>query len=229
MRSSSMAQGTLLNVMWQPGWEGSMGGRGGYMVCSQGYGFSSSHVWIRELDHKEGWVPKNWCFQIVVLEKTLDSPLDSKKIKPVNPKGNQSWIFIGRTDAETPTLWPVAAKNWLIGKDPDAGKDWRPEEKGTTDEMVGWLHRLDGHEFEQVPGVDDGQGSLTCCSLWGRNELDMTERLNWKLVGIFFESSLNQMCVLLFHKLVCFSRWKEMSIFSTLLKFNWLNLAFRLR
>ena len=117
-----------------------------------------------------------------VLEKTLESPLDCKEIKPVNPKGNQSWIFTGRTDgeAETPILWLPDAKNWLIGKDPDAGKDWRQEEKGATeDEMVGWPHRLDGCEFEQAPGVGVGQGSLLCCSLRGHKEPDTTERLNW--------------------------------------------------
>ena len=174
MRSSSIAQGTLLNVMWQPGWEGSMGGRGGYMVCSQGYGFSSSHVWIWEVDHKEGWVPKNWCFQIVVLEKTLDSPLDSKKIKPVNPKGNQPWVFIGRTDAEAVILWSPDVKSQLIGKDPDVGKDWRQEEKGVTeDEMVGWHHWINGHEFEKTLGGSKGQESLACCSPWG------TKRRAW--------------------------------------------------
>ena len=106
-----------------------------------------------ELDHKESWVPKNWCFWTVVLEKTLESPLDCKEIQPVNPKGNQSWIFIGRTDAEAeaPTLWPTDVKNWLIGKDPDPRKDRRQEEKGTTeDEMAGWHHWLNGHEFEQL-------------------------------------------------------------------------------
>ena len=124
----------------------------------------------------------NWCFWTVVLERTLESPLDCKEIKPVNPKGNQSWIFIGRTDAEAeaPILWPPDVKNWLNGKDPDAGKDWRQEEKGTTeDEMAGWHHWLDRHEFEQAPGVGDGQGSLACCSPWGRNESEMTEWLNW--------------------------------------------------
>ena len=118
---------------------------------SQGYGFSSSHVWMWELDSKESWVPKNWCSWTVVLEKTLQSPLDCKKIQPVHPEGDKSWRFIGRTDAETeaPILWPPDAKSWLIWKDPDAGKDWRREEKGTTkDEMVGWNHRLNGHEFE---------------------------------------------------------------------------------
>ena len=149
---------------------------------SQSYGFSSSHVWMWELDHKESWAPKNWCFWPVVLEKTLESPLDCKEIQQVHPKGNQSWIFIGRTDgeAETPILWPPDAKNWLIGKDPDDGKDLRWEEKGTSeDEMAGWLHRLHGHEFEQAPGVGDGQGSLASCSLWGRKESDTTELLNW--------------------------------------------------
>ena len=118
---------------------------------SQGYGFSSSHVWMWELDYKESWAPKNWCFWTVVLEKTLESPLDCKEIQPVHPKGNQSWIFTGRTDveAETLILWPPDAKNWLTWKAPDAGKVWRREEKGTTeDEMVGWHHRLNGHEFE---------------------------------------------------------------------------------
>ena len=117
---------------------------------SQGYGFSSSHVWMWELDYKESWALKNWCFWTVVLEKTLESPLDSKEIQPVSPKGDQSWIFTGGTDAEaeTPILWPPDVKNWLIRKDPDAGKDWRWEEKGMTeDEMVGWYHQLNGHEL----------------------------------------------------------------------------------
>ena len=115
------------------------------------------------------------------LEKTLESPLDCKKIQPVNPKGNQSWIFIGRTDAkaETPILWSLNAKNWLNGKDPDAGKDWRQEKGMTEAEMVGWDHRVDGHESEQAPGIDDGQGSLACFSPWGCKESDTTEQLNW--------------------------------------------------
>ena len=120
------------------------------------YDFSSCHVWVWELDHKESWALKNWCFWTVVLEKTLESPLDCKEIQPVHPKGNQFWILIGRTDdeAETPLLWPPDVKNWLIGKDPDAEKDWRQEKKGTTeDEVVGWHHGLNGHEFEQAPGV----------------------------------------------------------------------------
>ena len=135
-----------------------------------------------EMDHKEGRALKNWCFWTVVLEKTLESLLDFKEITPVNPKGNQSQIFIGRTDpeAEAPILWSSDVKNQLIGKDPDSGKDWGQEEKGTTEyEVVGWHHLLDGHEFEQAPRVGDGQGSLVCCSPWGRKELDMTERLNW--------------------------------------------------
>ena len=132
-----------------------------------------------ELDYKEGWALKNWCFWTVVLEKTLESPLDCKEIQPVHPKGNQSWIFIGRTDAEAPILWPPDVKNWLIGKDAGAGKDWRQEEKGMTeDEMVGWCHWLNGHESEQAPGVGEGQGSLVCCDPQGHKESDTTERLN---------------------------------------------------
>jgi len=129
--------------------------------------YSSSHVWMWEVDYKIGWMLKNWHFWTVVLEKTLERPLDCKEIHSVNPKGNQSWIFIGRTDAaaETPILWPPDANNWFISKDPDAGKDWRQDEKGSTeDEMVGWHHWLDAHEFEQALGVGDGQGSLACCS-----------------------------------------------------------------
>jgi len=117
---------------------------------SQGYGVFSSHVWMSELDHKESWAPKNWCFWTVVLEKTLESPLDCKEIQPIHPRRDQSWDFIGRTDveAETPIFWPPDAKSWLIWKDPDPGKDWGQEEKGTTEnEMVGWHHRLNGYEF----------------------------------------------------------------------------------
>ena len=154
-----------------------------------------------ELDRKESWVLKNWCFWTVVLGKILKSPLDCKGIKPANPKGNQSWIFTGRTDAEAeaPIRWPPDAKNWLIGKDPDAGKDWRQEKKGTTkDEMVEWHHWLDGHEFEQAPGIGDGQGSLACCSPWGRKELDTTERLNWGSQNIVFQSYLDEIFTSLF-------------------------------
>ena len=147
---------------------------------NQSYSLSSSHVWMWELDHKESWAPENWCFWTVVLEKTLESPLDCKEIKPVNPKGNQSWIFTGRTDAEALILWPPDAKNWLIGKDSDAGKDWRQEEKGMTeDEMVGWHLRLDGQKFERAPGDDDRSESLACSSSWGSKESDTTEQLNW--------------------------------------------------
>ena len=148
------------------------------------------HVWMWEFDYKESWVPKNWCFWTVVLEKTLESPLDCKEIQPVNSKGNQSWIFIGRTDveAETPILWPPDAKNWLIWKDPDARKDWRREEKGMTE----WHHWLDGHEFEQAPGVGDGHGSLVCYSPWGYKESDMIEWLNWtKLYRVKVTTGLN--------------------------------------
>ena len=144
---------------------------------SQSYGFSSSHVWMWELDHKESLALNNWCFWTVVLEKTLESPLDCKEIQPVHPKGDQSWIFIWRTDAEAEALilWPPDVKSWFTGKDPDAGKDWRQEEKGgTEDEMVGWHHWLNGHEFEQAPGDSEGQRSLVCCSPWGRKESDMT-------------------------------------------------------
>ena len=150
---------------------------------SQGYGFSSSHVWMWELDYKESWVLKNWCFWTVVLEKTLESLLDCKEIRPVNPKGNQSWIFIGKTDAkaDAPIFWPPDGKNWLIWKYPDAGKDWGWKEKGMTeDKMVGWHHQLDGHEFEQGLGVDDGQGSMACCSPWGRRVgHNWATELNW--------------------------------------------------
>ena len=149
---------------------------------SQGYGFSSSHVWMWELDHKESWVPKNWCFWAVVLEKTLESLLDCKEIQPVHPKGDQSWVFIGRTDveAETPILWPPDVKSWFIWKDPDAGKDWGQEEKGMTeDEMVGWRHRLNRHKFGWTLGAGDGQGGLACCSSQDCKESDTNELLNW--------------------------------------------------
>ena len=127
-----------------------------------------------ELDCEEGWMLKNWCFCTVVLEKTLESPLDCKEIQPVHPKGDQSWVFIGRTDAEaeTPILWPPHDKSWLIGKDSDARRDWGQEEKGTTeDEMAGWHHWLSGNEFEWTPGVGDGQGGVACCDSWGRTQL----------------------------------------------------------
>ena len=155
---------------------------------SQGYGFSSGHVWMRELDCEESWVPKNWCFWTVVLEKTLESPLNCKKIQPVHSKGDQPWDFFGRNDAkaETPVLWPPHVKSWLIGKDSDAGRDWGEEEKGTVeDEMTGWHHWLHGREFEWTPGVGDGQAGLACCDSWGCRESDTTGWLNWTDVYIF--------------------------------------------
>ena len=139
-------------------------------------------AWMREFDYKESWVQKNWCFLTVVLDKTPGSPLDCKEIQPVHPQGDQSWMFIGRTDVETetPIFWPPDVKSSLIWKDPDAGKDWRQEGKRTPeDEMVRWLHQLDGHGFGWTQGADDGQGGLVCCGSWGCKELDMTERLHW--------------------------------------------------
>ena len=141
-------------------------------VCLR-YGFSSGHVWMWELNCEESWVPKNWCFWAVVLEKTLESPLDCKEIQPVHSEGDRLWVFFERNDAkaEIPVLWPTHEKSWLIGKDSDAGRDWGQEEKGMTeDEMAGWHHGLDGCEFEWTPGDGGGQGSL---------ELDTTEWLNW--------------------------------------------------
>ena len=153
-------------------------------LSSQGYGFSSGHVWMWELDYEESWAPKNWCFWPVVLEKTLESPLDCKEIQPVHSKGDQSWVFIGRTDAEaeTPVLWPPHEEltHWK--------RPWCWEGMGAggegddRDEMAGWHHRLEGHEFEWTPGVGDGQGGLACSDSWGHKELDTTERLNW--IGI---------------------------------------------
>ena len=151
-------------------------------LFSQGSGFPSGHVWMWELDCEESWAPKNWCFWTVVLEKTLESPLDCKEIQPVHPKGDQSWVFIGSTDAkaETPILWPPHVKSWLYGKDPDAWRDWGQEEKWSTeDEMVGWHHWLDGHESGWTPGVGDVQGGLVYWDSWGRKESGTTERLNW--------------------------------------------------
>ena len=144
--------------------------------------FSTSHVCMWELDCEESWVLKNWCFRTVVVEKTPESPLDCKEIQPVHSKGDQPWVFFGRNDAkaETPVLWPLHAKSWLIGKDSDAGRDWGQEEKGmmTEDEMAGWHHWLNGLESEWTPGVSDGQGGLACCDSWGHKESDTTE-LNW--------------------------------------------------
>ena len=151
-------------------------------LSSQGYGFSSGHVWMWQLDYKESWAQKNWCFWTVVLEKTLESPLDCKEIQLVHSKGDQSWVFIGRTnvEAETPILWPPHAKSWLIWKDPDAGRDWGQKEEGMTEDvMVGWHHRLNGHGFGWTPGVGDGQGGMACCCWRGRKESNTTEQLNW--------------------------------------------------
>ena len=158
---------------------------GNKSLSSQGCGFSSSHVWMWELDYKESWALKNWCFWTVVLEKTLESPLDCKEIQSVNPKGNQSWILIGRTDAkaETPILWPSDVRNWLIWKDPDPGKDWRQQEKGTTaNEVVGWHHWLNGHESEQALGFGDWQGSFVCCSPWVAKS--QTQPRDWITINI---------------------------------------------
>ena len=142
-----------------------------------------------ELGHKESWVPKNWCFWIVVLEKTLENPLDCKEIQPVNPQGNQSWMFIGRTDveAEAPILWTPDVKNWFTGKDPDAGKYWRQEEKGMIEDRDGWMASPTQWTWVWVNSrVGDGQGGLACCSPWGHKESDMTERLNWTEMDQFF-------------------------------------------
>ena len=144
-----------------------------------------------ELNYKQSWVLKDWCFWTVVLEKTLESPLDCKEIQPVHPKRDQSWVFMGRTDveAETPILWPPDAKSWLTGKDPDTGKDWRQEEKGMTeDEMVGWHHRLNEHGFGWTPRVGDGQGGLGCCRSWGCKESDMTKWRTELNLQIFLDS-----------------------------------------
>ena len=162
-------------------WKSGTKPKGWALTTSQSYGFSSSHVRMWELDHKEGWIPKNWCFRTVVLAMTLESPLDCKEIQPVNPKGNQPWLFIGRTDAEAeaPVLWPPAAESQLTGKYPDTGKDFGQEKRVTEDEMIGWHHQLNEHEsaqthgfellsFEQIQGDGEGQGNLACCSPWGR-------------------------------------------------------------
>ena len=165
-----------------------------------------------ELNHKESLELKNWCFWTVVLEKTLENPLDCKEIQPVHPKGNQSWIFIGRThpEAEAPILWPPDVKNWLI---PVAGKDWRQEEKETTeDEMVAWHHQLDGHEFEQAPGAGDGQRSLVCCSPWGHK--DWTDWFHGYLHSFLCNSPFEHFIICFFQftlGLICFSiifSWK---------------------
>ena len=162
-------------------------------LYSQSCGFSSSRVQVWELDHKESWAPKNWCFQIMVLKKTLESSFDCKKIKPVNPKGNQLWIFIGKTnaEAEAPILWLPDAKSWLIANDPDSGKDGRQEEKRITeDKMFVWHHWLNGHESEQTPGDSERQGSLACCNSWGHKELDLTGLLNNNLYSLGFSTHM---------------------------------------
>ena len=149
---------------------------------SQGYGFSSGHVRMWRLDCEESWAPKNWWFWTVVLEKTLESPLDCKEIQPVHSRGYQPWDFFGRNDAkaETPVFWPPHEMSWLIEKDSDAGRDWGQEEKGMTeDEMAGWHYWLDGRESEWTPGVGDGQVGLAWCDSWGRKESDTTEQVNW--------------------------------------------------
>ena len=148
-------------------------------LYNQSYGFSSSQARMWELDHKEGWVPKNWClcFLTVLLEKTLESPLDTKDIKSVNPKGNRPWIFHWRTEAAAPILWPCDAKTWLIGKDPAVGEDWRAKEKREAeDETVRQHHQLDGHKSEQTPEESERQVSLACCNPWGCKELDTTKQ-----------------------------------------------------
>ena len=159
-------------------------------LSRQSYDFSSSHVCMLELDHKESWALKNWCFWTVVLEKTLQSPLGCKKIKSVHPKGNQPWIFTERTDAKAEALlfWPLDVKSRLTGKDPDAGKDWRQEEKVMTeDEMVRWYLGLSRHEFVQAPGVGDGQGSLVCCSLWGTLPSNWTDNAtHYRILSLRF-------------------------------------------
>jgi len=179
------------------------------MYLQPDYGFSSGHVWMWELDCLEGWVPRNWCFWTVVLEKTLESPLDCKELQPVHPKGDQSWVFIGRTDAkaETPVLWPPHVKSWLIGKDSDAGRDWGQEEKGMTeDEMAGWHHWLNGRESEWTPRVGDGQGGLACCDSWGRKQSDMTEWLNLtglKVINYLLPLSIPKPCPTLCNPMNC--------------------------
>ena len=202
---------------------------------SQIYGFSSSHLWMWELDYKESWTLKNWCFWTVVLEKTLGNPLDCKEIQPVHSEGDQPWDFFGRNDAkaETPVLWSPHAKSWLIGKDSNAGRDWGQEEKGMTeDEMAGWHHWLDGRESEWTPGVGHGQGGLACCDSWSRKVLDTTEWLIWSdqvdflslsllfgLVGIYLVP-LTTGYFFAFSSCLYFCVWGGLSIFWQFLEFS---------
>ena len=178
-----------------------------------------------ELDYKESLVLKNWYFWSVVLEKTLESPLDCREIQPVHPKGYQSWVFIGKTDVETetPIIWPPDAKSWLIGKDPDAGKDWGQEEKGTTEgEMVRWHHQVNGHGFGWTPGVGDGQGGLVCCGSWCHKESDTTDRLNWLSLSLsmetspsvfpFFSASLNLIASIIYYGLEGVILWGSITV-----------------
>ena len=168
-----------------------------------------------ELDCEESWPLKNWCFWTVLLEKTLESPLDYKEIQPVHSKGDQPWVFFGRNDAkaETPVLWPPHVKSWLIGKDSDPGRDWGQEEKGTTEnEMAEWHHGLDGRESEWTPGVGDGQGGLACCDSWGRKESDTTEWLNWTELK-FEYASLQILASLDFDEKSALFLWRVPAIF----------------
>ena len=179
--------------------------------------FSSSHVWIWELNHNEGWALKNWSFCTVVL-KTLETPLEYKEIQPVNPKGNQSWIFIARTEteAEVPILWLPDVRNQFTGKDPDAGKDGKQEKGTTKNEMVGWYHWLNGYKFEQGLGDCEGQGSLVCCSPWGHKQSDTTERWNSNNLSLIFAVLITVCLGVVFFGLILFGNlntsWTWMSI-----------------
>ena len=187
-----------------------------------------------ELDCEESWVLKNWCVWTVVLEKTLESPLDCKKIQPVHSEGDQPWDFFGRNDAkaETTVLWPPHVKSWLTGKDSHDGRDWRQEEKGTTeDEMSGWHHWLDGCESERTLGVGDGQGGLACCNSWGCKESDTTERLNWtelKLGAFMLTSLILLLYISLYHSMLpclfffCHSLFKKSILFDMCSYFHFL-------
>ena len=165
----------LINASWNPIFLSHIYHFTNIGLYSQSYDFSSSHVWMWELDDKEGWALKIWCFRTVVLEKTLENPLDSKEIRVARPKQYKPWICIGKTDAEAPILWPPDVNSQFTRKDLDAEKDWMQGEKGMTeDEMVGWYHWLNEHEFKQTPGDGEGQGGLACCNSWSHRESDMT-------------------------------------------------------